>query len=103
MLVWVPGCSIACWWQITVALAGDSLADLYSVEWPVFAVFGIVAWWRLIHDEPGAFRLPQPAGDAAEDPDVPSRRREDEDEELAVYNDYLAELAQRGRKTWRRP
>jgi hypothetical protein len=31
------------------------------------------------------------------------RRREDEDEALAAYNDRLARLASRGPKTWRHP
>ena len=33
--------------------------------------------------------------------DGPVRRREEEDEALAAYNDRLAELAARGPKTWR--
>ena len=102
LILWVPGCALACWWQITVALAGDSLADLYSAEWPIFGIFGIVAWWRLIHDEPGAIRLAQ-AKAAAETPSEAAheRRREDEDEALARYNDYLESLADKGRKSWR--
>jgi hypothetical protein len=35
-------------------------------------------------------------------PVTATRRREDEDEELAAYNDRLAQLAEDGRaKTWR--
>jgi hypothetical protein len=100
MLIWVPGCAIACWWQVTVALSGDALGYLYSVEWPVFGLFGIVAWWRLTHDDTETIR-------ARSQPviidDTPPRRREDEDDELATYNDFLAQLAVKDqRKTWRR-
>ncbi len=35
-----------------MALAGDSLGWLYSVEWPIFALFGLVFWWNIIHDDP---------------------------------------------------
>lgn len=113
LAVWVPGCLVAGWWQVTVALGGDHLAYLYSVEWPVFAVFGLLAWWHLLHDDPetvgvrglrraraeaeaaGTLALPLPA--------EALRHRDEEDEELASYNDYLAGLMATGRpKTWRR-
>ena len=52
LLIWLPGCSVATWWQIGVAESGDSLGWVYAVMWPAFAVFGIVFWWFLIHDDP---------------------------------------------------
>lgn len=52
VLVWVPGCGVAAWWQVTVALAGNALGWLYAVEWPVFAVLGVIGWWQLVHDDP---------------------------------------------------
>ena len=52
LAVWLPGCSVATWWQIGVAESGDSLGWVYAVMWPAFAVFGIVFWWFLIHDDP---------------------------------------------------
>ena len=135
--VWFPGCLAAAWWQVTVALAGDSLGYLYSVEWPVFALFGIVVWWHLVHDDPGTvgqrgleaararlsaqtqaqgsagtlapaqpttttFRAEgyesPPEGHlgglraAGEAEALSLRRPDEEDEELAAYNDYLAQL-----------
>jgi hypothetical protein len=113
-LIWVPGCAVAAWWQVTVALAGDRLADLYSVEWPVFGVFGVVFWWHVIHDDPDstgsrglerARRLSQ-EGDGTHTEEMPAsvRRREDEDEELRAYNDYLADLARSDDpKSWKKP
>ncbi len=73
--IWVPGCAVAAWWQVTVALAGDRLGWLYSVEWPCFAVFGTVVWWNAVHDDPEtvgaralgrARRLGRPAGGGKE-------------------------------------
>ena len=37
LLVWFPGCLVAMWWQVTVALAGNALGWLYAIEWPVRA------------------------------------------------------------------
>jgi hypothetical protein len=114
LAIWVPGCAVAAWWQVTVALAGDRLADLYSVEWPVFGIFGVVFWWHMIHDDPEtigarglarARRLAEEKGETLGDAvTLGVRRKEDEDEELSAYNDYLAELASANeRKSWRKP
>ncbi len=108
LVIWVPGCLIAGWWQVTVALSGDHLAYLYSVEWPVFALFGTVFWWHLVHDDPestGARALTRLRAerDATSGPAPVRRRPEEEDERLAAYNDFLAELAEKNPpKSWRR-
>ena len=52
LLIWIPGCIVATWWQLGVARSGDSLGWVYSVMWPFFACFGVVFWWYLIHDDP---------------------------------------------------
>jgi hypothetical protein len=130
LVVWIPGCVAACWWQVTVALGGDSLGWIYSVMWPTFGVFGIVLWWHIVHDDPEtigarglerlrreaeAAREAEVAGDresAAETGTVGQKeaaaddaigRAEAEDAELAAYNAYLAELREGpDTKTWRR-
>lgn len=106
--LWVPGCLVAGWWQVTRALDGNTLSYLYSVEWPVFALVGIWVWWSLLHTDPESVgaraqrRLAAEQARAGLLPPSPQRRREDEDEELAAYNDQLAQLAAEGRpKTWR--
>jgi hypothetical protein len=106
--IWFPGCLVACWWQVTVALAGDSLGWLYSVEWPVFACFGVYFWWFWIHDDPtdlGRRKLLKlkASGEYHEIVDPAQIRvTELEDAELRAYNDYLAELAaQRDDKAFR--
>ena len=116
LLVWVPGCALASWWQVRIALGGDGLGWVYSVMWPCFAVLGTVFWWYLVHDDPetlGARGLrsktaPPAAGGGtaqAETDDDPDARRlaalESEDPELAAYNAYLSSLAG-SEKTWRR-
>lgn len=52
LLVWVPGCGVAAWWQVGVAMSGDHLGWVYAVEWPVFGVLGTIGWWQAIHDDP---------------------------------------------------
>ena len=107
MVIWVPVCLVCFWWQVTRAFDGNSLSYLYSVEWPMFAVLGVVGWWLMIHTDPdtvGARGLRR--GSARRAPTAnatPARRPEDEDAALAAYNDRLAELARSGdTKTWRR-
>lgn len=114
LVVWTVGCAVATWWQVHVALSGDSLGWIYSVMWPCFAVFAVIFWWHFIHDDPdttgrrGLRRLE----DAAELDTLPQRIRADaaleeaeaDDPELAEYNAYLAALARDGRRgTWRGP
>jgi hypothetical protein len=126
ILVWVPGCAVATWWQVGIALSGDKLGWIYTFMWPCFALFGLVLWWNLIHDDPdtvgarGLRRLQQqaaltPSDDRASDdrasddrasdgraPDDAITRAEAEDAELAAYNAYLADLRRRPQtKTWR--
>lgn len=117
VIVWVPGCLVAAWWQVNVAMSGNSLGWAYAVEWPIFSVLGVVAWWQLLHDDPetvGARGLKrarqvaeaQAAASASGSPaprPVPVEAGE-WDEGLAAYNAYLAALDQRGTaKTWRNP
>ncbi|MGH9129407.1 MAG: hypothetical protein ACRDY2_10715 [Acidimicrobiales bacterium] len=107
VLIWSPGCVIAGIWQVNVALSGLRLAWVYSIEWPVFAVFGLFVWYHLIVDDPetvgarGLRRARQAAGIAEPSEARPSpvvRRPEAEDERLAAYNDYLAALAANDRR-----
>jgi hypothetical protein len=129
LLIWIPGCFVAMWWQITVGLAGNPLGWLYAIEWPVFAILGAVGWWQLVHDDEETVRArrwragrangaaapaEEDTGTAADaEPVAPVfdaaalrsiERAEKEDEELAAYNAYLARLATSGEaKTWRNP
>lgn len=47
----VPSCLIAGWWQVHRAAGGNTLSYAYSVEWPVFAIVACIGWWQLIHED----------------------------------------------------
>jgi hypothetical protein len=119
LLVFVPGCAVAAWWQINRAEDGNQLSYLYSVMWPVFGILAIVFWWVLVHTDyetvglKGTRRLAGPeevasatqvsisSPPAAATGEPTPVITEDEDPELAAYNARLAELAAKGPKTWR--
>ena len=117
LAVWVPGCAVAAWWQVGIALGGDGLGWVYSVMWPCFAVLATVFWWFLVHDDPdtlgarglrasanaeGGGPAAAPAGPApGSDAEVRLTELEADDPELAAYNAYLSSLAGR-EKSWRR-
>jgi DNA-binding transcriptional regulator of glucitol operon len=109
ILVFVPGCAVAAWWQINRAADGNQLSYLYSVLWPAFGLLSLYFWWMLVHTDydnaglKGVQRqqamatsgdLPVPGG-------PPPPVAVDEDPELAAYNARLADLATQGPKTWR--
>jgi hypothetical protein len=123
ILVFVPGCAVAAWWQINRAAGGNQLSYLYSVLWPAFGILSVYFWWMLIHTDydsaglkgmlrqqavaaPDDGRTPEAvppapgAGVAVASADSPSVSIE-EDPELAAYNARLAALAAQGPKTWR--
>jgi len=116
VLLFVPGCALAAWWQITRAFDGNGLSYLYSVEWPIFAIVAVYFWWQLIHtdyDTVGLKGLRRQAAaeqagngsgeEATGHPDAPQRPVvETDDPELAAYNARLAQLASQGPKTWRK-
>ncbi|MGH8989544.1 MAG: hypothetical protein ACRDXC_13285, partial [Acidimicrobiales bacterium] len=55
VVVLVPGFLVAGWWQYHVALGGNDLSWVYTVEWPFFAVYAVYIWWKLIHDQSTPF------------------------------------------------
>jgi hypothetical protein len=120
ILVFVPGCAVAAWWQINRAAGGNQLSYLYSVLWPAFGLLSLYFWWMLIHTDydnaglKGVLRQQAMAAsgdlqtsggvsttDATLRPTGPPPVSADEDPELAAYNARLAELAAQGPKTWR--
>ncbi len=105
VLVLVPGCAIAAWWQVNRAQDGNVLSYFYSVMWPAFGILVLSFWWVLIHTDYEAVGLKgmrrqalqseAPAMPVAGSPGVEA------DPELAAYNARLAELSAKGPKTWR--
>ena len=108
----VPGCLLAGWWQVNRALSGNLISYFYSIEWPIFALLDVIAWWQLVHDQPVErdFEAPREVRRSRlhRDDEVPSRPlvwdEALESPELKAYNEYLRELsAGRARKTWSNP
>jgi DNA-binding transcriptional regulator of glucitol operon len=86
------------WWQLQRAEAGNMRSWGYTFEWPLFAVFVIVMWIKMIYDEVHAEDKdeagPDTAGQYAEPAAVAAQdaRNGADDPELAAYNRYLARL-----------
>ncbi len=111
----VPGCFLAGWWQVTRALSGNLLSYFYSIEWPIFAVLGVIAWWQLIHDVPTEAEYENPRRQRRSllhrDDEVPTPAlvwdQALETPQLQDYNQYLQALAAGAaggaRKTWGNP
>lgn len=121
MLV-AAGCVVFLWlaqwqWVRAQSIVGDWQNLGYALQWPLFALFLAAAWLRFLwlehHRDRGGIATQEPLandalGAAVPDPPVPrapashgpaSRLKpEDEhDDELAAYNAYLAQLADRNR------
>jgi hypothetical protein len=111
------------WWQASRALSGNTLSYVYAFEWPILAGVVVYMWWDMLHDRAGRVgrsgQVESAAGPsmngssngagahangAATPKQTVANDGDEEDEELAAYNRYLAELNRSGRrKTWRHP
>lgn len=96
-----PGCMLLGTWQLSRALAGNSLSWAYTFEWPFFTGYAVFMWWTLLHEPdyaPGTISGDgKPEGDGKLTPgstfEPPGFDPYDEaDPELAAYNRYLATL-----------
>ena len=111
ILIVVPAFLALCLWQISRALGGNTLSWAYVFEWPLFAAYAIYMWWRFVHEaaEDAAPPLTVGAdpggsiGSAAAPVPAPEEttQEKEEDKEMAAYNDYLAQLAERDRASGR--
>jgi len=110
MIVLVAGMLALGDWQLRRAEAGNALSWAYTFEWPIFAGFVVVFWAKTIRDE---FHPPaSPEWASSQDVELPrgtvashgagAVEDEEEDEELAEYNAYLARLTTevRGHGKW---
>ena len=78
LLLGVPLCLAAGWFELTRALGGREVAWVYAFEWPAYAVAGAAMWWRIWHRDPVA----------TNDSPVPL----DDDPELVAWQNYLSDL-----------
>ena len=76
---------------------------MYSLEWPVFGVLGVLGWYAMINMEKITDRQESERREYEEQMRAEARAaretyRESEDPTLAAYNDHLATLATRSKK-----
>jgi DNA-binding transcriptional regulator of glucitol operon len=109
---------LAVWqWQRAGSNLGTALNVGYGLQWPVFAIFFGIMWWRMLRmeirsirgelpDDPWEDAPPVEVEKPAPAPDGPSpfgprpvavAPAPDDDPELAAYNRMLAALAERDR------
>jgi hypothetical protein len=105
LLVVGAGCLYAGWFELSRARAGNSLSWAYVFEWPFFAAFAAVIWWRTLHED--ATKLADPAAPApaaasttvtspanatAEPTATAPAASASGDEQLDAWQDYVARL-----------
>lgn len=90
------------WWQFERASQGNARSWAYTFEWPLFSIFVVVMWIKMMRDE-----LKEVGKEPVEEAGEPVRplseaelikEAEDEDPELAAYNRYLARLNSQRRR-----
>ncbi len=102
---------LAVWqWERAGSAMGSALNVGYGLQWPVFAVFFGVMWWRMLRmearqlrggDGPASVSAPVPVAESTEpspfqrSPRLATPLLADDDPELAEYNRMLARLAAR--------
>ena len=99
---------LAAWqWHKAGTAMGSALNVGYGLQWPLFAVFFGVMWWRMLRMEiaelPDAAPGPEPVTSPRPDGPSPFVHRhggvrpvtDEDDPELAEYNRMLAALAAR--------
>jgi hypothetical protein len=96
-------CATAAWWQVGRAIQGNSLSFMYAIEWPVFAILGVLGWYALLNMDKVTEYEEKTRREYEEKmrADAQAARRaslEAEDPELAAYNDHLAGLGTEPKK-----
>lgn len=110
LLAWLALCAVAAWWQVGRAVQGNALSFMYSIEWPVFGVLGVLGWFAMLNmeratEEEEHERLEYEERMRAEARAARARAEaieaEKQDPLLAAYNDHLAKVAvQPKKKLW---
>lgn len=96
-------------WERSRSVGGTGQNLGYALQWPLFGVFAVLAWAQFLRLEhrrdaagPRAADPPPAAPPRSAPPRSTPARKDDPDDELAAYNAYLAELAERARHDDRR-
>ena len=103
LVLWTTMCLMAAWWQVGRAIDGSSLSYLYAIEWPAFAVLGVLGWFALLNTEKVTEDQEKTRREYEERmraEALAAREHDDETEDptLAAYNDHLADLATKAKK-----
>lgn len=74
------------------------MSFLYSIEWPVFGVLGVLGWYAMLNvekvtEEQETARREYEAAMRAEAQNARQASPETEDPKLAEYNDHLEKLS----------
>lgn len=94
-------------WDRAQSPAGSWQNLGYALQWPLFAVVLLLAWARFLWLEQHRVTEPDPAPSPTplpaprrpdQQPHQPPPGEDDPDDELAAYNAYLAQLAERDRR-----
>jgi hypothetical protein len=99
LVVGVPICVAAGWFEWTRALGGREIAWIYAFEWPIFGVYGVYIWWRLYREKRSATStatIPHANADVAPstaaDSNEAEARPSDSDAQLVAWQRYLSAL-----------
>jgi DNA-binding transcriptional regulator of glucitol operon len=93
------------WWQLQRAEGGNMRSWGYTFEWPLFAVFVIVMWVKMmydeLHDDGSGGQPAETTGVLSEPVQIASQDAQNgaDDPELAAYNRYLARLNSQARRS----
>ncbi|MGH3980034.1 MAG: hypothetical protein ACRDRZ_13715 [Pseudonocardiaceae bacterium] len=88
-------------WDRSQSATGDFQNLGYALQWPLFAVFAVLAWWRVMQLEsrrPATAAPPPPPAHPPPAPRPQPVQEDDPDDELAAYNAVLARLAEQDRQ-----
>jgi hypothetical protein len=96
LVLGVPGCLAAGWFELTRALAGREVAWVYVFEWPLYALVGAYMWWRIWRpstrrDGPSSRKRSPDRSHPVDRPAVQVAEA-DVDLGLEAWQDYLARL-----------
>jgi DNA-binding transcriptional regulator of glucitol operon len=97
LICWIALCLVAAWWQVGRAIQGNALSYLYSIEWPVIGLLGILGWYSMLNMEKTTEQKEQERREyeekmRAEAQAARASEMAEEDPVLAAYNDHLASL-----------
>ena len=105
LILWITLCALAAWWQVGRAVQGNALSYLYSIEWPLIGILGIVGWYSMLnmekvseHKEKARREYEERMRAEAQAARERAAALEGEDASLAAYNDHLAQLSQTPKK-----